>query len=361
MLSGPKVSQLLGETAGICTRLCPSGAPTCHCCIPQSFTCGLREKSYDTRQLACGLVLRRGHSRCKLTFNTSGRARTRLTAVVTLMIGTFRRRYLQEQLSRDPISVHKKEIFYKEWNKSPSNSVPGGRWISQQVLESQPCHWGHVPEPSPSESLGAFPSLCYALPHSPIDSRKRAPSGYHIRSAREVPCPGGRGRNQSQKLSGREGMSSGEDHALDFVDLQSYLQNLFIGLLRVMASMVVWPWLGKDWYVRLWELPWSWASIRPGAMEGCRHPCHGYLAQRLCAADTCKWKCLSLSWFVLGCWRFHGRCHPSGYAAFPGYPAWPGSLNLKHQGASHLVLRSVSWCLSCPTSREVTLLDKSSP
>lgn len=83
-------------------------------------------------------------------------------------------------------------------------------------------------------------------------------------------------------------------------------------------------------------------------MEGCRHPCHGYLAQRLCAADTCKWKCLSLSWFVLGCWRFHGRCHPSGYAAFPGYPAWPGSLNLKHQGASHLVLRSVSWCLFCP-------------
>lgn len=34
-------------------------------------------------------------------------------------------------------------------------------------------------------------------------------------------------------------MSSGEDHALDFVDLQSYLQILFIGLLRVMASMVV--------------------------------------------------------------------------------------------------------------------------
>lgn len=34
-------------------------------------------------------------------------------------------------------------------------------------------------------------------------------------------------------------MSSGEDHALDFVDLQSYLQNLFIGLLQVTASIVM--------------------------------------------------------------------------------------------------------------------------
>lgn len=96
-MSGLKVLQLVGERAE--KGLCPSGAPTCHYCITESFRCGLKEKSYNKKQLAGGLVLRRGQSRCKLTFNTSGRACTRLTAVVNLIIGTFQIRCLQEQLA----------------------------------------------------------------------------------------------------------------------------------------------------------------------------------------------------------------------------------------------------------------------